>query len=204
MLIIGFSAPLDSAMPYIRGVTLFYSIINVFTLVGMAMFLAHNKLWNKERIFSRYWLDPDLGYWYELRDAEENFNILTLCGIIMFTVFAFPFIMRPIDALSHIKGYTMGLCAYILMLPGFVNVMGIYSMCNLHDLSWGNRPSTSGGTNMITDQQKKQEALKNNYKMFRANFVMGWLSVNLLYVIVIKSILKVSKDTKNDGEVSFL
>ena len=76
-LIIGFSAPLDSAMHYIRGITVFYSIINVCTLGGMGAFLAYNKLWNRERIFSRYWLDPDLGYWYELLDSEENFNILT-------------------------------------------------------------------------------------------------------------------------------
>jgi cellulose synthase/poly-beta-1,6-N-acetylglucosamine synthase-like glycosyltransferase len=30
---------------------------------------------------------------------------------------------------------------YILMLPTFVNIMQIYSMSNLHDISWGNRPS---------------------------------------------------------------
>lgn len=30
---------------------------------------------------------------------------------------------------------------YILMLPTFINIMQIYSMSNLHDISWGNRPT---------------------------------------------------------------
>lgn len=61
----------------------------------------------------------------------------------MFTTFILPFIMRPMDALFHLKGYLIGMFTYIFMLPTFINIMSIYSMCNLHDVSWGNRPSAA-------------------------------------------------------------
>jgi len=62
----------------------------------------------------------------------------------MLSIYAVPFIMRPIDFLSNMGGYTVGLVSYILLIPMFVNVFSIYSMSNLHDVSWGNRPSTTG------------------------------------------------------------
>jgi chitin synthase len=30
---------------------------------------------------------------------------------------------------------------YMLFLPAMINVLGIYSFANLHDVSWGNRPA---------------------------------------------------------------
>ena len=41
-------------------------------------------------------------------------------------------------------GYLVGLVSYIVLIPMFVNVFSIYSFSNLHDVSWGNRPSTTG------------------------------------------------------------
>lgn len=62
-----------------------------------------------------------------------------------------PFILRPIDFIHNFKVYIIGLVSYIFLIPTFVNIMTIYSMCNLHDVSWGNRPSISGGTNAFSD-----------------------------------------------------
>lgn len=48
--------------------------------------------------------------------------------------------------------------SYILLLPTFINIMQIYAMCNLHDISWGNRPSAAAantGTNAFSDDAKK-------------------------------------------------
>ena len=47
---------------------------------------------------------------------------------------------------------------YIVMLPTFANLMAIYSMANLHDISWGNRPSAAqatAGTNALSANIKK-------------------------------------------------
>ena len=34
---------------------------------------------------------------------------------------------------------------YLLLLPSFVNILLIYSFCNLHDVSWGTKGSTTTG-----------------------------------------------------------
>ena len=60
----------------------------------------------------------------------------------MNSVFLIPIILRPLDFLSNVRNYIFGLISYLWMMPTFINVMQIYAMCNLHDISWGNRPST--------------------------------------------------------------
>ena len=65
--------------------------------------------------------------------------------------------------------------------------MQVYGFCNLHDLSWGNRPATHEGTSMITDQKKQQEELKKTYQMFRVNMVILWMLCNFLYMTAIIS-----------------
>lgn len=87
-----------------------------------------------------------------------HFQVLTLCGYVMISVYFLPFIFRPIDALKNFQGYVVGMISYILLLPTFINIMQIYAMCNLHDISWGNRPSAAAantGTNAFSDDAKK-------------------------------------------------
>ena len=64
-------------------------------------------------------------------------------------------VLRPIDFLQNIPQYTIGLVSYILLLPTFINVMQVYSMCNLHDISWGNRPTVAAGTDALSSNAKK-------------------------------------------------
>ena len=64
----------------------------------------------------------------------------------MISIYLVPMIMRPIDFLSNLLSYTLGLISYLVLIPMFSNVFLIYAMSNLHDLSWGNRPSNTGGT----------------------------------------------------------
>jgi cellulose synthase/poly-beta-1,6-N-acetylglucosamine synthase-like glycosyltransferase len=40
--------------------------------------------------------------------------------------------------------YIIGFICYMMMLPVFSNVFQIYAMSNLHDISWGNRPASTG------------------------------------------------------------
>jgi hypothetical protein len=74
----------------------------------------------------------------------HNFSFLVLAGVIMFSVFLAPIILRPIDFIANMKNYILGLISYLFMMPTFINIMQIYSMSNLHDISWGNRPATQG------------------------------------------------------------
>lgn len=73
----------------------------------------------------------------------------------MLTVFLLPMIFRPLDFIENGPRYIIGLASYILLLPTFINVMQIYAMCNLHDISWGNRPSVSAGMNILAIDVKK-------------------------------------------------
>lgn len=81
----------------------------------------------------------------------------------MCLVFLIPMILRPLDFLSNMRNYILGLMSYLFMMPTFINTMQIYAMCNLHDISWGNRPTTTTGVEAITFNQGAQEKLKQDY-----------------------------------------
>jgi len=69
--------------------------------------------------------------------------------IIMATVFV-PFILRPKDFIFNFQQYLVGLASYLILFPVFKNVIQVYSICNLHDISWGNGSSVGTGTNALT------------------------------------------------------
>jgi chorismate mutase len=53
-------------------------------------------------------------------------------------------------------------------------------MANLHDVSWGNRPSSTG-TEAFTSAKKDQEKIKGDYMIYRMNFMFVWLVLNIAY-----------------------
>ena len=57
--------------------------------------------------------------------------------------FLVPIILRPIDFCANIIKYLVGFMVYLFMFPTFATVIQIYAMSNLHDISWGNRPTAS-------------------------------------------------------------
>ena len=72
------------------------------------------------------------------------FNYLVLATVIVLLLYVVPFVLRPLDFARNFFKYTLGLLCYLMMLPMFMNVFQIYAMANLHDVSWGNRPSSTG------------------------------------------------------------
>ena len=78
--------------------------------------------------------------------GRTNFSKMNAAGTVMLTVYVIPMLMRPKDFLYNFRGYFVGLITYLCLLPMFVNIMQVYGFCNLHDLSWGNRPTAAGGT----------------------------------------------------------
>ena len=93
--------------------------------------------------------------WESYEPPQTSFSYLTLSGVIMLSIYLVPLILRPIDTLFNLKQYAIGMAAYFLMLPVYTNLMQIYSMCNLHDLSWGNRPAAAAGAEALSDNAKK-------------------------------------------------
>ena len=93
------------------------------------------------------------------------------------------------DFLQNFKSYTMGFLSYMVMMPVFTNIFQIYAMCNLHDVSWGNRP-TSTGQEAFSANKQQQANSENDYKVYRTNFVMLWLLGNVAYYIAILEIVQ--------------
>jgi hypothetical protein len=125
----------------------------------------------------------------------------------MLSVYLLPMILRPIDFLFNMPQYLIGLVSYILLLPTYINVMQVYSMSNLHDISWGNRPAASEGTAALSNDAKKQAQLKENYMVFRVNFLAFWIVSNAAFAIVIETYAQGSVDEGqiiNTGKIEFL
>jgi hypothetical protein len=55
------------------------------------------------------------------------------------------------------------------MTPTYVNMFLIYAMCNIHDVSWGNRET------VMTAAETNRE---DDYKAYRTKWVLIWLLLN--------------------------
>ena len=105
----------------------------------------------------------------------------------MLSIYLIPAGLRPVDFCKNLPRYVIGFISYMLMLPVFVNIMQVYAMSNLHDVSWGNRPTANAGTNQLTINEKKSEELQSNFKVFRINFLAFWVLSNLAFALVIEN-----------------
>ena len=76
----------------------------------------------------------------------------------------------------HIKfcNFLVGTIAMMYLTPTFINVFVIYAISNLHDVSWGNRPSNAG-------LSKDEQDLKDEYEIFRSKFMLVWLLFNVAF-----------------------
>jgi len=54
-----------------------------------------------------------------------------------------PMILRPIDTIKNFGHYIVAFFCYFFCMAGFSLTMELYSVANLDDLSWGNRPALS-------------------------------------------------------------
>ena len=92
----------------------------------------------------------------------------------------------------------------MIMMPVFTNVFQIYSMCNLHDVSWGNRPAGTGQEAFTADKsdQAKSEA---DYKVYRTKFLLKWLAANLgFYMLIVEFLTKKTESAIRDGDSGIL
>lgn len=67
--------------------------------------------------------------------------------------------------------YFFGVIILVFLGPTYINIIIIYSMANLHDVSWGNR---------ATDDNKG-EATKRALEQFRSLYLIVWIALNVVY-----------------------
>jgi len=67
--------------------------------------------------------------------------------------------------------YFFGAIILVFLSPTYVNIIIIYSMANLHDVSWGNRET----------DETNAEATKRALEQFRALYLIVWIAANVAY-----------------------
>jgi cellulose synthase/poly-beta-1,6-N-acetylglucosamine synthase-like glycosyltransferase len=181
---VSIALPIDRAMPYFHFVCVVMSILVLFSLAGICYYLSVQTFYTPAYVENTNPNTKDTYPYVEANPPYDYFNVLTLAGVIMLVVYILPFLMRPLDFLKNAKKYIVGFISYMLLMPMFTNIFQVYAMCNLHDISWGNRP-TSTGTETYTANKNDQAKIEADYKVFRTNFVLFWLAGNILYYIII-------------------
>jgi hypothetical protein len=193
--------PIDRAMPYFRVVAGIFSVLTLTTIGGIVYYLSKTGF-----IMNEMEYNPATQHYQDVVPVVQHFNVLTVAGIIMLVVYLMPFIMRPLDFIDNASSYIVGLISYLILMPMFINVFSIYSMCNLHDVSWGNRP-TSTGQEAFTDNKKEQEKAKGDYQVFRTNFTLFWLFLNGVYYVFVmhlaESLGPKSGENINTGKMGY-
>jgi len=123
-------------------------------------------------------------------DKEGNFNVYVAQFCLTWIILLVPFYVRPIDFLCNMKKYLISLpCYYFSYLWWFV-IINCYSICNLDDVSWGNRPANaSKGMNVVVDDKKRQEILKQSYRSTRTHILIFWLLANISLMYMFDAII---------------
>ncbi len=86
--------------------------------------------------------------------------------------FIFPLIYNP----SMIFTWIMNFIQYICFQPTYVIILNVFSVCNIDDVSWGNRDSNA---HLSADTFKK-EKIKLLFVWLILNFILGW---GFVYII---------------------
>ena len=132
-LIISLTTTVDRGESIFLFLMAIFGVLLILTMSGIIIYLSTVGFYPHEQVYVN---------WHWVEEETRNFSFLVLSGVIMCTVFLIPMILRPLDFLSNTRNYLLGLLSYLFMMPTFINIMQIYAMCNLHDISWGNRPTT--------------------------------------------------------------
>ena len=74
--------------------------------------------------------------------------------------------------------FVLGTITMLYLTPTFINVFVIYAIANLHDVSWGNRPSNAG-------LSKEEQDMKDDYEIFRSKVLLGWMFFNVGFGYII-------------------
>lgn len=134
---ISLTLPVEKGIGYFRLVAVVFCIFTLITVFGIIFFMTQTGIFIEELVFN-----PATDTY--VPNGITHFSWEVFAGAIMLVVYLIPIILRPLDFASNIYKYIVGLVSYFLLMPMFLNVFTIYAMCNLHDVSWGNRPTSTG------------------------------------------------------------
>ncbi|CAI2370275.1 unnamed protein product [Moneuplotes crassus] len=109
-------------------------------------------------------------------DGDQNRTAIILLGLVGIS-FIIPILLNihRVKLADFVKGIFYG----TILSPTYFNILPIFAISNIHDVSWGSRPTTKEQTKSTDPAYLKAIAKKDeSYKNFRANFLIFWLSIN--------------------------
>ena len=82
--------------------------------------------------------------------------------------------------MKHIKicEFIIGSFYIICLAPTYINIISIYAISNIHNITWGSRPDTKDRKTQ-SKFERAERNLEIEYKNFRSNFLLFWLLINI-------------------------
>ena len=134
--------------------------------------------------------------WFPCYDAQGNeirqYDTVFICLIVILSSLLAPIVFGPVDFVKNIVRYLLGMIMYICMLPLYTTILPIYSICNTHQISWGNRPKVAQ-YQQLSVVPTTQKSIVENLKIKRLFFFCLWVAFNLIYIFVVETFLAESK-----------
>ena len=108
-------------------------------------------------------------------------------GVIFILVLICIYILPLFLNLRTVKfgDFLKGIIYIVFMTPTYINIMSIYAVANIHDVSWGSRPV---GTQTNTNSNREKR-MSESYQNYRSKFLIMWILLNNLagFVVVVLS-----------------
>jgi cellulose synthase/poly-beta-1,6-N-acetylglucosamine synthase-like glycosyltransferase len=100
----------------------------------------------------------------------DSFGVIFM--MIFFASYIVPFLLNITRV--RIFDFIKGVCCAIFFGPTYIVTITMFGICNIHDVSWGNRPTKA---NPKFEAIEKDKSLM--YRDYRANFLILWVIVNI-------------------------
>ena len=108
---------------------------------------------------------------------------LTSLGVLFLFAYVMSYSIPFIINVTHLRvwDFIKGVIYCIYLSPTYINLITIYAISNIHDVSWGSRKTTENPA--FNAVERKRSILYRNY---RAIFLIFWASVNAIVGLVLQ------------------
>lgn len=122
---------------------------------------------------------------YAMDESIQSFSVLFLL------IFLLSYLLPLIVNIRNLKfsDFVKGIIYVTYLSPTYVNIFTIYSISNIHDVTWGSRPTTDHNEAEKNTEKKKQLL----YKDFRSHFLIFWSILNMAVGFLIITLFRSGK-----------
>ena len=98
-------------------------------------------------------------------------------SVIFISMYILSFVLPLLMNAPHLKicDFLKGIVYSIYLTPTYINIFRIYAISNIHDVTWGSRPSVLNSAFNATEDMKQVI-----YKNYRSNVFVVWLITNVI------------------------